>query len=120
MAFAYNRSTLPNNRREPVAFNSFEPFQTYTQEKIVYKDKIIYRDKEPDKKSAVYLDVKEDIETENDNERCSVCFTNKKSVLYTPCNHITCCNQCSRTLITKKLECPVCRTEIKQMINVYT
>lgn len=72
-----------------------------------------------ERESDLTLKVREDKEAENEKERCSVCLTNKKSVLYVPCNHITCCNLCSRTLITKKLECPVCRAGIRQMINVY-
>ena len=48
--------------------------------------------------------------------RCVVCLGNKPSVLFLPCSHLACCNECNSKIEEK---CPVCRsdiTECKQVI----
>lgn len=45
---------------------------------------------------------------------CIVCLENNRNILFTPCNHIVCCNICSNQLIT----CPFCRENIIKKILV--
>jgi hypothetical protein len=54
---------------------------------------------------------------ENDPQiiSCSVCFENKKNILFTPCSHITCCSSCAQ----KCQDCPICRKTIDNMIEVF-
>ena len=40
---------------------------------------------------------------------CSVCLSNRKAVLFTPCSHITCCRTCTLQLQATTNKCPICR-----------
>ena len=42
---------------------------------------------------------------------CVICLQNRPNVLYIKCRHIVACNSCD--LSGKLLECPICRTKIK-------
>ena len=46
----------------------------------------------------------------SDSEECVVCLENKKNVIFSPCGHYYCCDECYNNLPTKK--CPICRTQI--------
>jgi hypothetical protein len=46
---------------------------------------------------------------------CKVCMEREATILFLPCAHILCCEQCSRPLS----DCPVCRTSIQQKIRSY-
>ena len=42
---------------------------------------------------------------------CVICLQNRQNVLYIKCRHIVACDSCD--LSGKLLECPICRTKIK-------
>ena len=42
---------------------------------------------------------------------CVICLQNRPNVLYIKCRHIVACDSCD--LSGKLLECPICRTKIK-------
>lgn len=51
---------------------------------------------------------------------CCICFSNEKSVLFQPCNHICLCTECATKLITSTApNCPICRARITSYIDVY-
>ena len=58
--------------------------------------------------------------TENDSHecQCTICFTNRKQVLF-GCGHYCCCFECSRVIIRKTKRCPICRTKIEVIHRVY-
>jgi hypothetical protein len=47
---------------------------------------------------------------------CVVCMSNKINVLFTPCNHLITCNECSK----KIKKCCVCQEKIKGKMKVFT
>jgi hypothetical protein len=49
------------------------------------------------------------------DQPCTVCLDNAAIVLYLPCTHLICCNQCSLLLD----ECPQCRSPIDHKIHTY-
>lgn len=46
---------------------------------------------------------------------CSVCMNNKKNILFSPCQHVTCCARCAEQVSI----CPICREKIKQTTLVF-
>ena len=55
-----------------------------------------------------------------DNQLCVICSTNKIDTVFYPCGHKSACYECS--LIIKKnykMECPMCRQPIKDLIRVF-
>lgn len=54
-----------------------------------------------------------------EDKRCVVCLdTLRNSTLY-PCGHLCVCNPCGKELISRKLNCPMCRAPIKDCIFLY-
>lgn len=53
-----------------------------------------------------------------DELRCSVCLNNRKNVLFSPCNHICCCQTCF-DMSTNINECFICRQHINSHQIVY-
>ena len=45
----------------------------------------------------------------SDDPECSVCLEQPKSVVFVPCGHFCCCDDCSR-MVNKR--CPMCRSDI--------
>lgn len=48
---------------------------------------------------------------------CKICLVKEVQVCYRPCNHVITCVKCALSL--NKLLCPICRTEIINMIRIY-
>lgn len=46
---------------------------------------------------------------------CSICYTNQKNVLFSDCNHVISCDECS----AKILECPACKKIILSKRIIY-
>jgi ferredoxin len=49
-------------------------------------------------------------QTDIEEDQCILCYTNKKNITLSPCNHNIMCSACYVKL-AKKNVCPVCRTE---------
>ena len=49
-------------------------------------------------------------QTDIEEDQCILCYTNKKNITLSPCNHNIMCSACYVKL-EKKNVCPVCRTE---------
>jgi ferredoxin len=49
-------------------------------------------------------------QTDIEEDQCILCYTNKKSITLSPCNHNIMCSTCYVKL-EKKNVCPICRTE---------
>lgn len=47
---------------------------------------------------------------------CKVCLLKRSSIVFLPCKHVAVCGECAFGLDGK---CPVCRSEIKEMIPLY-
>ena len=46
---------------------------------------------------------------------CCICLEKEANILFTPCNHLTCCAFCSRKVDI----CPKCRGRVKERIKIY-
>lgn len=68
-------------------------------------------------------ELEREIETEKEKRKCVVCQDRKKSVLILPCKHLCLCVQCAdhiaRSRMAGRRVCPLCRTRIKTIMNVY-
>ena len=51
----------------------------------------------------------------SDIELCSVCIDKRKNIMFTPCNHVCVCEECS----IKVSSCPICRGDIEKKTKVY-
>jgi hypothetical protein len=47
---------------------------------------------------------------------CLVCYNNKRNILFTPCNHLCCCSECSELSL---INCPYCRVPIENKVNIF-
>ena len=66
---------------------------------------IYFQDKQPDPDEEYHI--KKSIKS----TECVICLQNRPNVLYIKCRHIVACHSCD--LSGKLLECPICRTKIK-------
>lgn len=70
-----------------------------------------------------FNELEREIETEKEKRKCVVCQDRKKSVLILPCKHLCLCVQCAdqiaRSRMAGRRVCPLCRTRIKTIMNVY-
>jgi hypothetical protein len=60
-------------------------------------------------------------ELTNESCLCIVCWNDKKTVVLLPCKHLCVCVSCSKKLWdnTQKATCPICRTEVNNLLEVY-
>lgn len=54
-------------------------------------------------------------ETNDEEHQCILCVKYRINVRFSPCEHQVCCSDCYSKL--SKNECPLCRTEITQIMN---
>lgn len=47
---------------------------------------------------------------------CVVCFASPKCVAFVPCGHVSCCEPCSKQM---EMQCPICRTLVREILRVY-
>lgn len=64
-----------------------------------------------------------EMEKERDKRKCVVCQDEIKSVLVLPCRHmcmcVVCANQIVRSQIVGRRVCPLCRSKITKVMNIY-
>lgn len=99
----------------PIEIRSFDEVYSFYENKLHETKK--ENNKENNKK--IKLNEKKDISTEIEEEQCIICLDNKKCILYVPCHHVASCNQCAQKIIQSKQQCPICRTKVEQMIQVF-
>jgi len=83
----------------------------------VVRTEVVYVERKVEKK--LELEEKPDQEAEEDSHQCTICLTNKKCVLYAPCNHVASCNECAQKILKGTKQCPLCREEVKAMTHIY-
>lgn len=57
----------------------------------------------------------QNIKGNNAENLCAVCISNKFDMMFLPCKHISCCEECSIKVNT----CPICRKNISEKIKCY-
>jgi len=66
-----------------------------------------------------------DINTDEDEKRCSVCKENEKTHACIPCGHMCLCALCAEDLSKRALQkqtnakCPLCRLDVDKFIRIY-
>jgi len=55
------------------------------------------------------------LDTLERKSECVVCQSREKLILFTPCNHVQCCQSCADKIVS----CPVCRTVIQTKIKIF-
>lgn len=50
---------------------------------------------------------------DEDTQECNICMSEDKSIVFVPCGHYCCCNDCS----SKIKICPMCRASISQKVR---
>lgn len=63
--------------------------------------------------------LKSDSLSESENDECPICLENKKRVALITCGHIACCIKCISTTLAIKLECPVCRAPVTDVLVTF-
>jgi RING finger protein 26 len=68
-------------------------------------------------------DFEREIERERDKRKCVVCQDLNKSVLILPCRHMCLCVGCANHIVRSRFIerriCPLCRTRIERVMDVY-
>lgn len=110
---------------EPVAYDDFymNAPPMLVQERTVYRERT-YRSigistptvAQNDFENSKIALVGTDEETEESTAQCTICLTNKKCVVSSPCGHIVSCVSCAKQLQPK---CPMCRARINQLVKVF-
>jgi len=54
----------------------------------------------------------------DDEFRCIICSDRRRDVVLVPCGHLSICLTCSNLLPEPK-RCPVCRSDVTQIVKVY-
>ena len=62
----------------------------------------------------------DDSPTDVEEKRCSVCLDNEKKVVYIPCGHLTCCLACTKAIMKKDKNCPICKQKITNFQRIYS
>lgn len=64
------------------------------------------------------------LDQERERSLCVICQDQVKSVLVLPCRHMCMCVDCARTVVSgshgQRRICPLCRSNIRMVMNVYT
>ncbi|XP_052746946.1 baculoviral IAP repeat-containing protein 7-like [Bicyclus anynana] len=69
-------------------------------------------------KICLKADVNESVEyVKKSRLFCKICFDNEVTVCYRPCGHAITCAKCALSL--NNMLCPICRTEIVNVIRIY-
>ena len=56
-----------------------------------------------------------------EGNRCVVCLSTRTTTgIFMPCRHANCCTECSTSIQELGEPCPVCRSEIDNMFQIFT
>ena len=64
-------------------------------------------------------DEKHDVEikdSDSDDLACVACMARRKTCMAEPCNHVSYCIKCARIA---KMECPICKAQIKSIKRIF-
>jgi len=66
---------------------------------------------------SIFINKKSNI-SEN-KSKCVICMTNDCSHVISPCGHKCLCYECTKNHTNKILKCPMCRTDVTNIMNVF-
>ena len=54
------------------------------------------------------------------NNTCVVCLNaHRQNIALVPCGHSIMCGQCAQTIVSNGQHCPLCRSPVAQLLNIY-
>ena len=56
-------------------------------------------------------------EQENNKKRCVICLEAPPSLLFFPCRHVVCCEDCG--VLAEIRDCPICRKKIDDKMKIF-
>ena len=62
-----------------------------------------------------YETLKETVARNEEQKLCKICMDQQISMVFLPCGHLICCDQCAQTLKV----CPMCRKQIEGTVKTY-
>lgn len=71
---------------------------------------------------APILHLPPDVPADGDDDRCAICYANKRVAAFVPCGHICACMTCTRAMLdgpTGSLKCPTCNAPVTEVLRVY-
>jgi hypothetical protein len=76
------------------------------------------------RKRACRKEKDEEIETETETSeiystKCVACESNERNSLFFPCRHLVFCLDCAKRHTMDSNLCPICRTSIKEVMNIF-
>lgn len=57
-------------------------------------------------------------EDDQNSRECVICMTEARDTTVLPCRHMCMCSICARQLRVQSNKCPICRTEIEQLLQI--
>uniref|UniRef100_A0A4P6D8E2 Putative e3 ubiquitin-protein ligase mgrn1 triatoma dimidiata n=1 Tax=Rhodnius prolixus TaxID=13249 RepID=A0A4P6D8E2_RHOPR len=63
--------------------------------------------------------LKMQLEQEKLERLCVVCMDSKRNTMLLNCKHLILCSRCAQVIVNQTRECPICRSFIFDVINVY-
>mmetsp|Transcript_39759 Transcript_39759/g.90131 ORF Transcript_39759/g.90131 Transcript_39759/m.90131 type:complete len:371 (-) Transcript_39759:733-1845(-) len=57
-------------------------------------------------------------EDDQNSRECVICMTEARDTTVLPCRHMCMCSTCARQLRVQSNKCPICRTEIEQLLQI--
>ena len=97
-----------------------EPFEVQLPETPT-RNEFSSRSQTPSRMTPYQL--KRELENEKDRKKCVICTENQKDVLLLPCRHMCMRVDCARHFVAQKPArrriCPLCRSPINSVMNIY-
>ena len=101
----------PGTKAAPIIAAALPPAPKVAAEESTFNDSIFYKGIELPK------EVKNERNAGPYENKCVTCSERVINIVFLPCCHQCNCFTCARNLVDKNPICPVCRAEIKAMIN---
>ena len=92
------------NAIAPLAFDMMKHYRTHAEEAHRACEELLQTNVKPQQPAKQTL-----VATGDDEKLCICCLDSPRSLVYRPCNHRVCCEECAVALWAKAQTCPWCR-----------
>lgn len=120
-AETYFTTYLSLEKKESVQLQN-ELSNLQTQVELESNDYVIRVSKQILEKSGKRFDVLGEIygndNTNEQNDSCVVCISDKPEIAILPCRHMCLCSACATILRQQSNKCPICRTQMETLVKI--